>query len=478
MNTKTIRTRMAPAPTGRLHIGTAHTALFNFLFAKHHKGKFILRIDDSDAKRSKSEFIKDIIKGFKWLGINWDEGPDIGGPYTPYTQSKAIKRYQPYIKKLLESNKAYKCYCSQEELAEERKKMQAQKLPPMYSGNCRNLTKQQELEYIKQKRKPVIRLKVSPELIKFNDPTRGEIKVKSETIGDFVLVRSDGSPLLVLTTTIDDIIMKITHTIRGEDFINLVPRQILLFKAMGEKPPIFAHLQFIYGPDGGKLSKRHGAKSILEFKKEGYVPEAVISFLAYLGWSYKDNSELLTINQLIKLFDLNKVQKGRPIFDIEKLNYFNSKYIRNISIKELIKLLKPFLTNKIDKKTLIKIIPLIKERLVKLTDINFLTEYFITQPEINLKEILKESKMDNQKTIDYLKKVESVIKNIKDWNLEAIEKNLHQLQEKEGLKPRPAFMTLRLAITGRAFTPPLFDVLEILGQETVIKRLQHAQKII
>jgi len=473
-----IRTRIAPAPTGKLHIGSAHTALFNYLFAKHHQGKFILRIDDSDAKRSRQEYQKDIIAGLKWLNITWDEGPDIGGPYAPYIQSQSQKRYTPYLKKLLQTKHVYQCFCTPEELKKQRREMAKKKLPPMYNGQCRDLTKPQKEKFLKQGRKPVIRFKVPGGKVEFSDPTRGTITVDANTIGDFVLARSDGSPLLVFTTTIDDIAMKITHTIRGEDFINLVPRQILLFQALGKTPPVFAHLQFIYGPDGGKLSKRHGAESILEFKQQGYLPEALLTFLAYLGWSYKDNSELLTINQLIKLFDLDKVQKGKPVFDIQKLDYFNAKYIRSLPVPKLVQLIKPFLKPKLSPEKLKQILPLIQERMVKLTDINHLTEYFVKPPKIDKKLILKESKLKAQATADYFKQAADIIQSISPWSVEKIESNLHQLQEKSGLKPRPAFMTIRIAVSGRPATPPLFPILKIIGQQEVIKRLTHAQKVL
>jgi len=466
-----IRTRIAPAPSGRLHLGTAHTALFNYLFTRHNHGQFILRIDDSDAKRSKKEFEKDILEGLKWLGIEWDEGPDIGGPYGPYLQSQRFDHYQPYLEKLLQSGDAYKCFCTREELAKERQEMFSKKLPPKYSGKCRHLTEEQKKAFIKEGRKPVIRFKVEPQIIAFNDPTHGIIKVNSETIGDFVLARSDSTPLLVFTTTIDDIEMKITHTIRGEDFMNLVPKQILIFKALRIQPPIFGHLQFIYGPDGGKLSKRHGAKSVLEFKEEGYLPGALLTFLAYLSWSYKDNSQLLTKSELIKLFDISHIQTGKPTFDLQKLNYFNAKLIRQTSLKSLLQLIKPFLKYKLPEEKLIKIIPLIQERLIKLADINDLIEYFVILPKVDPKALLAESKLSPAETIKYLQAVIQVLEVTKD-----LETDLHQLQQQLNLSPRQAFMTLRLAVAGRPATPPLFDVLSILGKNEVVKRLTYVQK--
>ena len=472
-----IRTRIAPAPTGRLHIGTAHTALFNYLFAKHHHGKFILRIDDSDAKRSNQEFEKDIIAGLKWLGIDWDEGPDIGGPYAPYRQSERINYYQPYIKKLLLQGKAYQCYCTSDELRKEREEMEKKRLPPMYSGKCRNLTASQKEKFRKQGKKPVLRLKVRPGMVKFEDPTRGTVEVDSKTIGDFVLVRSDGSPLLVFTTTVDDIEMKITHTIRGEDFLNLVPRQILLFEALEEKPPIFAHLQFIYGPDGTKLSKRHGAKSVLEYRDDGYLKEALITFMAYLGWSYQDNSQPLSMIQLIKLFNLEKTRTGKPIFDIEKLRWFNGLLIRKKNAQELHELLSPYLPEQTNKRYVEKIITLIKDRIHVLNEFEMLTGFFFKKPHFKKQVILDQSKHGEDET---RKKLEEVSKRLaiisqKEFNTRTIEESLRILLE-DDWSTKELFMTIRVVISGKTVSPPLFETIEVLGKKETLERINYAIK--
>lgn len=473
-----VRVRIAPAPTGNLHLGTARTALFNYIFARHHRGKFILRIDDSDPQRSKLKFEKNIIAGFKWLSLKWDEGPSIGGPYAPYYQSQRKSSYQPYLDKLVKNQQAYECFCTQDELEAHRKKMQAAKKPPVYSGRCRSLSSQQKQECVNQGRQSVIRFKTRKGIVKFIDPNRGQIAVNTNTIGDFVLTRKDRSPLLVLATTIDDIEMKITHTIRGEDFLNLVPKQILLFEALDKKPPVFAHLPFVYGPDNKKLSKRHDARPVTDYQQSGYLVDAVITFLSYLGWSYQDNSQLLSMNKLKKEFSLKKVHTTKPIFDIKKLDHFNGLAIRQKSDKQLLALLKPFVPKDCPQALAEKIIPLIKDRLVKLSEFEILSSYFYRDPKIDKQLIVKQSKKDISIIRKILKLLEETYSKVaeKDWLAQKLELTGRDLVTKTGWTPKELFMTLRASLTGSLATPPLFDTMQALGQPTVIKRLNHAQK--
>lgn len=470
-----VRVRMAPTPSGLLHLGTAHTALFNWLFARHHKGKFILRIDDSDPKRCKKEHEKDILESLKWLGINWDEGPDIGGPYEPYQQSERMGRYWKYVEQLLGKGKAYLCYCTPQELEAERKAMLAKGIAPKYSGKCRNLTKEEIEKFKKKGRKGAVRLKVNPGKVSFTDPSRGKITVNAEDIGDFIIARADKTALLVTAATIDDIEMKITHTIRGEDYLNFVPRQILLYQALGFKPPVFAHLAFIYGPDGAKLSKRHGAVAVSDYRKQGYLPEALVNYLVLLGWSPKDDREILDIKEVIRLFDLKDVSDAGPRFDLNKLNWLNGVYIRKKSNKELLQLIKPFVPKRMKSTLINQTIPLVKDRLHKLSDYPDLVDFFIKEPKVDVMVLIKKGGKDKKLIKNQFQYYLIEVMNY-PWKAESLEEHSRFLSETNNWNVGPFFMATRIALTGKTATPPLFETMEVLGREKVIKRLKSALK--
>ena len=472
-----VRVRMAPTPSGPLHLGTAHTALFNWLFARHHQGEFILRIDDSDPKRCKKKYEKDILESLKWLGINWDEGPDIGGPYGPYRQSERMERYWKYIERLLREGKAYYCYCTPQELEAERKEMLARSIAPKYSGRCRNLTKEQIGKFKKRGRKGAVRLKVNPGKVSFTDPSRGKITVNAEAIGDFIIARGDKTALLVTAATIDDIEMKITHTIRGEDYLNFVPRQILLYKALGFKPPVFAHLAFIYGPDGAKLSKRHGAVAVSDFRKQGYLSEALVNYLVLLGWSPKDDREILEIKEVIRLFDLKDVSDAGPRFDLSKLDWINGVYIRKKSKKQLLRLIEPFAPKGLSSTLINRTVPLVQERMAKLSDYPGLVEFLVKEAKYPIKLLIQKGKTQKE-TKEVLESVKSQVLNVKekDWKHRKLEKICRDLAKKSDWTTRDLFMTIRVAITGKTVTPPLFESMELLGKKETLQRLQKAVK--
>jgi len=468
-----VRVRMAPTPSGKLHLGTAHTALFNWFFAKHYQGKFVLRIDDSDPKRRQKEYEEDILESLKWLGVSWDEGPDIGGAYGPYRQSERMGRYWQYVERLLKEGKAYYCFCSPQELEKERKKMLAEGRAPKYLGKCRSLTKAQIERLKKQGRKGAVRLKVNPGKVSFIDPSRGKVTVKAEEIGDFVIARADKSALLVTAATIDDHEMKITHTIRGEDYLNFVPRQILLFNALDFKPPVFAHLAFIYGPDGAKLSKRHGAVAVSDYKKEGYLPEALVNYLVLLGWSPKDDREILDIEEVIKLFDLQDVGEAGPRFDLKKLDWMNSVYIRKKSNKELLQLIKPFAPKKMADDLINQTIPLVKDRLRKLADYPGLVDFFMKRPKVPENLVLQkgeDEKMIKSQLAISVRRAEKV----KTWQAENLEKVFRELAKENDWHVGKYFMVVRLCLTGKTATPPLFETMEVLGKRESIERLKKA----
>ena len=456
-----IRVRFAPSPTGIPHIGNTRTALYNFLFARHHQGKLILRIEDTDRARLVPESLPKILEILKFVGIDWDEGPLV--------QSERLDIYQKLARQLIDTGKAYYCFCSKERLAKRRGQG--------YDQRCLKL-KPDEIKNLLAKKTPyVIRLKVPDQgVTAWDDLIQKRIEFKNELIDDQVLLKSDGYPTYHLAVVVDDHLMKITHILRGVEWISSTPKHILLYQAFGWEIPQIGHFPVILGPDKAKLSKRHGAKSVLDYRDEGYLAEALVTFMAYLGWSYQDNSELLPINRLIDEFDLKHIQSGNPIFDLAKLDYFNAKLIRSLPLPKLIQLIKPFLKIKISDTLINQIMPLIAERLIKLSEVNELTEYFVTQPKIDASAVLKESGMPAQETAKYLSQVSETVSQIATWSVVNLETKLHKLQLKLKLKPRPAFMTIRLAVTGRPATPPLFDVLYILGKAEVIKRLTYAQK--
>lgn len=458
-----VRVRFAPSPTGVPHIGNTRTALYNYLFARHHHGKLILRIEDTDRERLVPESLPKILEILKFIGIAWDEGP--------YIQSERLAIYQKLAHQLVTEGKAYYCFCSKERLATLRGQG--------YDQHCLKLKPDEVKKLLASKASYVIRLLVPDQgITAWQDLIQRHIEFKNELIDDQVLLKSDGYPTYHLAVVVDDHLMKISHILRGVEWISSTPKHLLLYQAFGWEAPQIGHFPVILGPDKAKLSKRHGAKSVLDYRTDGYLPEALLTFMAYLGWSFGDNSELLTMKQLIANFDLNKIQSGNPMFDLQKLDYFNSKLIRQFPVNQLIQLIKPFIKFKIDESRLSKIIPLIQDRLIRLADINSLIEYFIQAPVIDKKVLLQESKMSELETAEYLAKVSEVIKNIDDWSAPSLEKSLHVLQEKLTLKPRPAFMTIRLAVTGRSATPPLFDTLAVIGRTEVVNRLNYVQEII
>lgn len=472
-----VRVRFAPSPTGIPHIGNTRTALFNYLFAKSNKGKLILRIEDTDQSRLMPGSLEKILEILKLIGISWDEGPKIGGTSKPYIQSKRLKIYQKQVHKLIKEGSAYYCFCSSDKLKQMRLGQQKKGQLPKYDRHCLSLSKSEIQNNLDQDKPHVIRLKV-PHTGKTSwiDLVQGEIEFENKLIDDQILLKSDGFPTYHLGVVVDDHLMKISHVLRGVEWISSTPKHILLYKAFNWKLPKFGHFPVILGPDKAKLSKRHGAKSALDYYNLGYLPEALVTFMAYLGWSHKDNSELLDLKTLIKVFNLKQVQKANPIFDLQKLDYFNAKYIRSLNERKLIQLIKPFLKHNLDIETLKKIIPLIKERMIKLSDVNYLTEYFVKAPRLDTKTLLKESKANPSTTKFFLLQVIKVLESLDDWTVEKLETALKDFQVNSQFKPRPAFMSIRLAVTNRAATPPLFDVLEILGKKEVLKRLENAQK--
>ena len=473
---KDIRTRFAPSPTGHLHIGNARTAIMNWLYARHTGGSFILRIEDTDRERSTEASELSIFSDLKWLGLNWDEGPDIGGDYGPYRQSERMEIYHKYLKQLQESGRVYPCYCTPEELEARRKELLKQGKSIQYDGKCRNLTLAERKRFENEGRKPVFRFKVEEKEIVFQDLTKGEISFQGENIGDFIVVRSDGMPMYNFACTIDDHLMEISHVIRGDDHISNTPRQLLLYKAFGWVPPVFAHIPMILGKDRVRLSKRHGATSVSQYREMGYLPEALVNFLSLLSWSSESGEEILSVDRLIEEFSFDRISKTAPIFDIEKLDWMNGVYIRNLKLDRLSELIFPVLQKAGYPVSSIEgikpIVSLLREHLERINQAEEKSRIFFQKkvtPEGEASVILK--KNDAKKVLSaFLEEMESV----EQWNADTFMMVMKKIQKKLGIKGKNLWIPVRAALTGQIHGPELPKIAEILGYEKCQRFVREA----
>lgn len=471
-----VRVRFAPSPTGNLHIGGARTALFNWLFARHNNGKMILRVDDTDLERSTGDSMKAIIDGLKWLGIDWDEGP--------IYQSKRLDLYKNYADKLVKEDKAYYCFCTKEELDEMRKEAQKTGKPPMYSGKCRNLPADEVKKYMDEGKKYVVRLKVPKEgKTTVHDIIRGDVEFDNSTFDDFIIMKSDNMPTYNFATVIDDYDLKISHIIRGEEHLSNTPKQILIYDALGFEKPSFAHVSMILAPDRSKLSKRHGATSVQEFRDLGYLPEAIINYITLLGWIPSDGEEVFSTEKSISEFTLDRVSKNPAIYDTKKLTWLNGIYIRDCDIDRLTKEVIPFLINKgligdnYDYDYIKKVVSAVREREKTLNEIaEAMSYYFNDEFDYDEKGVKKYFEKDGVDNI--LKEAIEVLDKVDDFNLVETEKAYRDLIEKLDIKSGDLFHPTRLAISGRTFGPGLFDIMELLGKKKTIERIKKAIKYI
>lgn len=471
-----IKTRFAPSPTGYLHIGGLRTALYNYLFAKQNKGKFVLRIEDTDQERYVPGSEKRLIETLQKIGLEWDEGPVMTktlsitekGQNKPYFQSKRLRTYELYVKNLLNNKNAYYCACSKERLEKLRKDQIEKNLPPKYDGLCRekDLRPKTNDQY-------VVRLRVPEEgSIKFNDLIRGDIEVNCNDIDDQVLIKSDSFPTYHLANVVDDYLMNITHVIRGEEWLPSTPKHILLYQAFGWDLPIFAHLPLLLNPDKSKLSKRESDVSVEDFLNKGYLPEALINYVALMGWHPKDDKEIFNIKDLIREFDLKRVQKGGAIFDTEKLKWFNCYYIRQKSNKELIKLCQKFLPD-VDKKILNKVLEIEKERLETVSQIKELIESTTKLTDYSSK-LLIFKKSNKEKTLKGLQTSLEILSEVKKWNRRVIKKKLEQAVKDNNLKNGDVFWPVRAALSGKEKSPPPEEIMEIIGKRESLARIKKA----
>lgn len=472
-----VRVRFAPSPTGSLHIGGARTALFNWLFAQKNQGKLILRLEDTDTNRSTQSSAQGIIEGLKWLGLNWDEGPQVGGEYGPYCQSERLPIYQKFLQQLINENKAYYCFCSPEEIASKRQQAEDNKDNYRYDGSCLNLTPAEIATRLNEGQKPVIRLK-SPAQGKtiVHDLIRGEVEFNNALFDDFIIAKSDGWPTYNFAVVIDDYLMKISHVIRAEEHLSNTPKQIMLYKALGFNLPFFAHVSMILSPDRSKLSKRHGATSVQEFRDTGYLPEALINYLVLLGWSPSEDLDLLTIKDMVSRFDLNQMSKAPAIYDIEKLAWMNGQYIAQSDGNRLLKLLIPFLPPQIaikDKEKMLKIISLMQTRVKTIPELYSNCKYFFADID-SYDEKGVNKFFFKPPSQEILNMVLEIIKGINDFTAENIENALRATAQANGMKAAALIHPTRLALSGTTMTPGLFEIMEIMGQECCLKRINNA----
>jgi glutamyl-tRNA synthetase len=480
---KEVRVRFAPSPTGDLHVGNIRTALFDWAYARHTGGTFIFRIEDTDTTRVTDEYIQAALETLKWLGLDWDEGPEVGGPNGPYLQSQRLDIYAKWAQKFLDQKDAYHCYCKPDELEARREAQRAANVAPGYDGQCRDLTEVQIAEYKAEGREAVVRMRMPDGSTTFTDEIRGDVTFDHKFVPDFVLVRGDGSPLYTLAVAVDDIMMKVTHVLRGEDLLSSTPRQIRVYQAMGVKPedyPTFAHLPFVMGQDNAKLSKRNGEVSIAWYRERGFLPEAICNYLALLGWSPGDDRENVTMKELTELFTVDKVHSSPARFDMKKLEAINGDKIRALTLDEFFNWSLPFLTkagiisgSEAEIAVVKAALPIIQERIVTLAEVPAMLNFLFVKDFTVAEDCI--SKVNDEAAKAVLARSEIELAKLSTWTHDSIEAALRSsLIEELGLKPRIAFGAVRIATTGSNISPPLFESMELLGKEVSLQRIKFA----
>ena len=476
-----VRVRYAPSPTGLPHIGNIRTALFNWLFARHHGGKFIVRIEDTDQERLVPGAVEGILDGLEWLDIDWDEGPRVGGDYGSYFQSERLPLYQEAAEKLIGQGDAYRCYCTRERLDAVREEQKRSKQALGYDGYCRTLTDAQRSALETERAPSVVRFAMPDSgVTRLHDLIRDDVEWQNELVDDFILIKSDGFPTYHLAVVTDDHLMQISHVLRAEEWLSSAPRHLQLYRALGYTPPQHGHLPMILGSDRAKLSKRHGATSILEYRDDGYLPDALRNFMVLLGWSLDDKTEVMPVATMTENFTLDRVGKPAAIFDREKLSWMNGVYIRDMDAGALADAMLPYLEKglpaqllPVDRDYLLRIMPLVRERLKLLSESAEMTAYFFEeQPEYDPANLVQRG-MTQEETVAALSSaVESLANG--DFVATSLEELLRAAGEELNLTPRRFFGTLRWAVTGRNVSPPLFETMEVLGRKRVLARLQAA----
>lgn len=492
-----IRTRIAPSPTGYLHIGSARAALFNYLYAKRHGGQFILRIEDTDVERSKKEFEDDILEGFRWLGLQWDEGPGVGGPYEPYHQAQRIDLYRGYLEVLSAKDLVYECFCTKEELERERELQILSRQPPKYGGKCKNLSSNERNTLKNEGRASTLRFKVPHKIITVKDLIRGALTFDTSTLDDFIIAKDINTPLYNFAVVVDDHHMKISHVMRGEEHISNIPKQILLDEALGFDIPEFAHFSLILNADRSKLSKRQNKVSLLEYRSDGYLPEALINFIAFLGWNPGGSRELYTLPELVDAFDIEKVNKSGAIFDTKKLDWYNNHYIRTRSIKDITdlavdhfiqaKLMEraedgwytiPETGERIPRTQVEQIVSVERERIKKLGDIVEASGFYFEKKLHLDPTLLAWKQMTPDQTKEALQFSHTVLSEIPEgeFSTATLEKTVKERIALEKKENGVILWPLRVALSGRSASPSPFEIASILGKDKTLSRITEAYK--
>jgi glutamyl-tRNA synthetase len=485
-----VRVRFAPSPSGDLHVGNVRTALYDWAFARATGGTFVLRIEDTDQSRVTPAYISSALEILRWLGLDWDEGPEAGGQHGPYLQSERLAIYAEWVDRFLKDGHAYHCYCTPEELAARRAAARKAGGPSGYDGHCRNLTADQVAAYQAEGRRPVVRFRMPEGSTTFTDLVRGEVTFDHAHVPDFVLARADGTPLYTLAVAVDDVLMEITHVVRGEDLLSSTPRQIAVYRAMGvgeDGFPDFAHLPYVLGPDGQKLSKRNGVVSINWYRGQGFLPEAICNYLALLGWSPGENRELFTMAEMAAEFDLARVNKNAAQFDVRKLEAINGDKIRALDPAGFVTRITPFLTVAglvqdpvpDGEASLVRAAaPLIQPRIGKLTEAPGMLGFLFVSEEGFTMDPADAERVLTADSRAVLAAAEQALRDLDPWRWPGIEQALREaLVEGLALKPKVAFTPVRVAVTGRRVSPPLFQSIELLGKERTLRRIERAQAV-
>ena len=482
-----VRVRFAPSPTGIPHIGNMRTALFNWLYARHTGGKFILRIEDTDQTRKVEGAEEKIYESLEWLGLEWDEGLDVGGEYGPYLQSERLELYKSAAEHLITQGHAYYCYCSPERLTQMRAEQSKRKEPPHYDRTCRELTPEQQAKKVTEGITPVVRFKIPLDgKTSFNDIVYGQVEFENVLLDDLVILKSDGFPTYHLANVVDDHMMQITHVIRADEWLSSTPKHMLLYDALKYNAPQYAHMPMTFGKDKAKLSKRHGATALLDYKSMGYLPEAMMNFLVLLGWSLDDKTEIFSKDDLIRHFSLERVSRTGAIFDMDKLNWFNGYYIRQLTVDGLIERITPILGKElpdevkrpIDEDQLRRIVPLIHERLKLLNEITDLVSFFFVEDVQHNADELVGKKMTGELAVNALESSSDKLSSLVEFDADSLENLLRPLADELGLKTGQLFGTLRVATTGKSVAPPLFQTMEVLGRDKCLKRIDSALDVL
>lgn len=478
-----IKVRFAPSPTGPFHIGGARSALFNWLVVRHAGGQFLVRIEDTDLNRSSRESEENIKESMRWLGLDWDEGIDVGGPNGPYRQTERLAIYQKEIQRLISEGKAYYCYCTQEELEAERKAQLAEGKTPVYGGHCRHLTAEEKARYEAEGRKPVVRLRVPEgETIAFDDMVRGHVEFQSSGVGDFIIMKSDGIPVYNFAVVVDDALMGITHVIRAEEHLSNTPRQIAIYHALGYDVPEFGHISLILGADHKKMSKRHGATSVTAYKDMGYLPDAVVNYLALLGWAPKGEQEIFSREELIRSFSMDRVSSNDAVFDIEKLNWINFQYMKQLSPEALLDFVLPFLEKAgyveeplTDEKRawLQQVVWYVRDRISYGAEAPEQVKMFFEDvPPFTDPEVVSILKTDSSPVI--LKAFIEALEALPDFTEEAVTACFKAVMKSTGIKGRAAFEPARIALTGVTKGPGMYEMIVLFGREKTLTLLRKA----